>query len=508
MRPPRFFRDLNIPLQPYSEEENIGQGKLHHNIDTVKFTDSSHTCSMSFCLFVLVKLELLSRINKGIYRAEGYRWHSELPSGDISLVTSCSVLVVGDVTDYCEIRWECLIQLILFIEVEYPPSLPLPTSSECVRQGLNQKSKDNKGKKSKRARAPHEKVTLHIYYLPDLRRGKKQLSLRFLHKELDLTDHEAALEFLSHMIRRQPKLQTDLLEEYFDKCGATLPYDHQTTQMRASSSNITLCSTHTSQGPSGHLSGQRTPRASTPGTNLPSSGGSGEFMKFNSVFNRNINGGITPGVATTAGQQKPNSTPASLKSSDPSYTHQYQQPQQRPPRSNVPGMGANGLAPIIIPKLTSPDSTLSPSTKLISSPITPMSVPHSPHSASDNPFIISGGVSSAFTSHHSSRNKFDLGSPTTSDISTTAEKGDAVVRSFAISSKLSPTDDEITARISPSNVSPRYTTRSPRGLLPTPGTSLSLFDDLELNAYNNVSTSNSDIERLQTVTEDKDSEQI
>ena len=26
VRPPRFFRDSNIPLQPYSEEENIGQG--------------------------------------------------------------------------------------------------------------------------------------------------------------------------------------------------------------------------------------------------------------------------------------------------------------------------------------------------------------------------------------------------------------------------------------------------------------------------------------------------
>ena len=27
VRPPRFFRDSNIPLQDYCEEENIGQGK-------------------------------------------------------------------------------------------------------------------------------------------------------------------------------------------------------------------------------------------------------------------------------------------------------------------------------------------------------------------------------------------------------------------------------------------------------------------------------------------------
>ena len=389
-----------------------------------------------------INLELLSRINRGSYRAEGYRWHCELPSGDISLVTSSSVLVVGDVIDYCEIRWECSIRMIVFIEVEYSPSIRLPASSERVDYGQNRRRKEGRDKKSKRINAPHEKVTVNIYYLPDFRRGAKQLSIRFLHKELDLIDHEAALEFLTHMIRRQPELQTEQLEEYFHKCGAVLPLDYQANQLRASSSSMTLSSTHTSQGPSGLISGQRTPHESTHGTALPSSGGSSGFMKLNSVFHRNMSGIFAPGNASIVNQHKTGSTPVSPRSSDASYIHQ----QQRSPNTPaVPGMDVNGLAPIIIPKVTSLDNTLSPSTRQVSSPITPRSVPQSPRS--DNPLANSGGVGSAFTSRYSSRNKLDPGSPSTSDVSTTAEKGDNAVGTASFAS--------LSMRISPS-VSPRY----------------------------------------------------
>merc|ERR1711907_126104 len=145
---------------------------------------------------------------------------------------------------------------------------------------------------------------------------------------------------------------------------------------------------------------------------------------------------------------KASSTPASPRSSDASYIHQQEQ-QQRPPRTPaVPG-GVKGLAPIIIPKVTSPDNAMSPSMRQISSPITPRSVPQSPRSLSDNPLVNSGGMGSAFTSRHSSRNKFDSGSPTTSDISTTAEKGD-IVGAILFPAK--------NMRNSPS-VSPRYFTK-------------------------------------------------
>ena len=54
------------------------------------------------------------------------------------------MVVVGDVTDYCEIRWECLIQMIIWIEVEYAPTVLLPTASgggAAFAQGEHQRSK-------------------------------------------------------------------------------------------------------------------------------------------------------------------------------------------------------------------------------------------------------------------------------------------------------------------------------------------------------------------------------
>ena len=213
VRPPRFFRDPNIPLKRYSEEENIGQ-------------------------------ELLSRIGKGKYRAEGYQWHCELPQGDIALLTSLRIVIVGDASDYCEIRWECLISQIIFVEVENSPGMLI---SPCHTNTLESV------KAGKVARPPGSSaVTVNIYFLPDLRRGRKEkgtaLGLRLLHKALELTSHNSIIDFLSHVIKQQPNLQSEHLMGYFAECEAPLPElqsnRHFASSLRStgSTSNLTLSS--------------------------------------------------------------------------------------------------------------------------------------------------------------------------------------------------------------------------------------------------------------------------
>ena len=351
------------------------------------------------------------------------------------------MVVVGDVTDYCEIRWECLIQMIIWIEVEYAPTVLLPTASggcDAFAQGEHQRSKvsrDNHNNipnhnhnhnKSKRADGHNDKVTLHIYYLPDLRRGGK-LSLRFLHKELNLTDHETALEFLSHLIRRQPQLQSEEIEEYFHKCGAILPSESQRTTLQASPSNMTLSSAHTSQGAaSGYFSRPRTPHETTPRSQvttssaLPGSGGSSGFTKLTTVLNRNMN------TAT----QSPRSA------NDASYVNQQQQLTTAYP---VPG-STLGLTPIIVPKVISHENINAE---------TPRSIPQSPQSSPDI-----GGCGSAFKTRHNGGKHKVIGSPTTSEISTTAEKGDTIIFRKRPGVMLSPPRSGVSVLISDNAAKP------------------------------------------------------
>lgn len=106
-RPPRFFAPgtSSQPLSVYSEDENIGS-------------------------------ELLSRVARGQYRAEGYVWYAQLHGACIVIITSARVIVVGESDGFCELLWQCPLRRLLFLEIdvsdeaaasgvgESPPSTP------------------------------------------------------------------------------------------------------------------------------------------------------------------------------------------------------------------------------------------------------------------------------------------------------------------------------------------------------------------------------------------------
>ena len=96
-------------------------------------------------------------------------------------------------------------------------------------------------------------VTVNIYFLPDLRRGRGEKGaspgLRLLHKALELTSHHATIDFLSQVMKQQPSLQSDHLMGYFAECEVPLPgpllHMHNggvSARSTGSASNLTLSS--------------------------------------------------------------------------------------------------------------------------------------------------------------------------------------------------------------------------------------------------------------------------
>lgn len=98
VRPPRFFKSPNLPLQVYSAEEHVGQ-------------------------------ELLSRVEQGLYRSDGYLWHGRVDGDDhrILLLTKQRLLLLEDHWQYTSVIWQCLTRDLESIEVGYQDSVPTGT---------------------------------------------------------------------------------------------------------------------------------------------------------------------------------------------------------------------------------------------------------------------------------------------------------------------------------------------------------------------------------------------
>jgi hypothetical protein len=91
-------------------------------------------------------LELLSRINAGRYRNEGYLWHCRLKDDTVAVLTPIRLMVAstnasnsdypaddgGDDCD-CELLWQCLLSQILFLEIDLDQSATQPTTHESAQ---------------------------------------------------------------------------------------------------------------------------------------------------------------------------------------------------------------------------------------------------------------------------------------------------------------------------------------------------------------------------------------
>lgn len=244
-RPPRFFHSPHLPLQIYSADENMGQ-------------------------------ELLSRINMGAFRSEGYICHYRLREGTILILTTLRVMVVGDSFDFCELHWECALSQFLFLEVDYDRTLLLVpdlslienqsskgsqecndselnslfsaintqrraasigTTSNISLQIMNVSDYDKSRFTDGRLKSLKGQPTLHIYFLPAVEAFSRRASynkatsvsadfrgLKFLHQKIDLPSHEQLIDFLRHLIKRAAYLATDDVETYIKDCGLKVTY--------------------------------------------------------------------------------------------------------------------------------------------------------------------------------------------------------------------------------------------------------------------------------------------
>jgi len=87
-RPPRFFRSANLPLKVYSADENVGQ-------------------------------ELLSRIQNGEFRHEGYLWHAVLKDKTIAVMTKARLLIYSEGFDSEQLLWNCPSNSLVSLDIEY-----------------------------------------------------------------------------------------------------------------------------------------------------------------------------------------------------------------------------------------------------------------------------------------------------------------------------------------------------------------------------------------------------
>jgi hypothetical protein len=88
-RPPRFFRNANLPMKVYSIDENMGQ-------------------------------ELLSRIHNGEFRHEGYLWHAVLKDKiTIAVMTKVRVLIYSEGFDSEQLLWNCPTTSLVSLDIEY-----------------------------------------------------------------------------------------------------------------------------------------------------------------------------------------------------------------------------------------------------------------------------------------------------------------------------------------------------------------------------------------------------
>ena len=236
-RPPRFFHSPHLPLQVYSADENMGQ-------------------------------ELLSRVNMGAFKSEGYVCHYRLREGTILIVTTIRVMVVGDSFDFCELHWACALSQFLFLEIDYDRNMllipdlsfienqskssqgsdselgdfinvlssprraaSLDTTSNMSLQTMNVSDDGKHRNLNKRLKSLKGQPTLQIYFLPDVetfskratyRQGKESSrcsGFKLRHQTIGLSSHEQLIDLLRHLIKKAAYLATDDVEAYIKDCG-------------------------------------------------------------------------------------------------------------------------------------------------------------------------------------------------------------------------------------------------------------------------------------------------
>ena len=294
-RPPRFFHSPHLPLQIYSADENMGQ-------------------------------ELLSRVNMGAFRSEGYICHYRLREGTILILTTLRVMVVGDSFDFCELHWECALSQFLFLEIDYDrtqllvPDLSLienqsskgsqesndselnalisamnnqrrtasiGTASNMSLQTMNVSDDDKSTYINGRLKSLKGQPTLHIYFLPAVEAFSKRKAksdfrgLKFLHQTIDMPSHDQLIDLLRHLINRAAYLATDDVEIYIKDCGLKITHgvyeDHGAGGVISSASAVSFQS-------HGSLSSQGNPSSQNPfaaPSSPKSKRGMGNLMNIN-----------------------------------------------------------------------------------------------------------------------------------------------------------------------------------------------------------------------------------
>jgi len=265
-RPPRFFHSPHLPLQIYSADENMGQ-------------------------------ELLSRVNMGSFKSEGYICHYRLREGTIFIVTTIRVMVVGDSYDFCELHWECALSQFLFLEIDYDRNLLLvpdlslildnqskssqgsndseigafinvltnqrrtasvDTTSNISLQTMNI-SEDGKANVNMKLKALKGQPTLHIYFLPAVEtfsrratymKGKESSNcngFKLRHQTIGLPSHEQLIDLLRHLIKKAAYLATDDVETYIKDCGLKVVH-HGPLEDIAGTTNLATAISFNSHG--------------------------------------------------------------------------------------------------------------------------------------------------------------------------------------------------------------------------------------------------------------------
>ncbi len=159
IRPPRFFRHMNLPLQIYSANENIGQ-------------------------------ELLSRIADGMYRNEVYVYHCNSVSSEGTgnnnsgnggekdetlLLTKNYLFIVNHMIDHSLIQFQSLITKIVSIDIDYSSSTKRSSESGEVDEGDEERRE--REKELKQLQQDSYDQTLELLQLGQERFGKHYGSL-------------------------------------------------------------------------------------------------------------------------------------------------------------------------------------------------------------------------------------------------------------------------------------------------------------------------------------------
>ena len=182
------------------------------------------------------------------------------------MITSNNLVMIGDdSSEYCEVRWWCPIQNIVFFEVENNTSSLFSSTSNAnhsdhppqfifekmhhlfndSRSSSFSSGAANMAPSTEHSNTLVSEVTINIFYLPVLTRsmaGKSssQPSLRLLQRSLGMLSHKNAIEYLKILIRQRPELNSHHISRYMYEYNTDGLQPYPANQMAALSSYSVL----------------------------------------------------------------------------------------------------------------------------------------------------------------------------------------------------------------------------------------------------------------------------